>query len=389
MKTSGGPVAVIGGGIVGSSIAWHLADRGMETILIDRGGASHGASTASFSSIGAFDEPGRDLYLLKTAAMSSWRRWEKRLGDDVGLRWDGDIRWEREPESARALTRKVWSARDRGYPVELISPAKLTQRLPAASPGKVEVASLAWEDGHVEPNLVIEAVRRDLHAGGHTVIIGQAKLAIAEDSIEVVIGDEKIVPGSVVLAAGPETADFASAIGFDIAMKPSPGLMVETKPVPEFVRGIVYAPGDPGPRIHLRQRKEGRVLVGEGTQETLASAPTVEHGWVLLRQAARYFPALVGVEIERVMVEWRPMPADEVPIVGPVPSLPSVFLATMHSGVTLAAVVGELVAQEIAEGTIGDRLTPFRPERFAQQRTQLLVDIESAFGGIGPEIYWG
>jgi glycine/D-amino acid oxidase-like deaminating enzyme len=389
MKKHGRPVAVVGGGIVGSSIAWHLVDRGIETILIDRGGSSYGASTASFASISALDEPGRDLYLLKTAGMSGWRQWDQKLGEDVGLRWDGDVRWEKETEPSQALIKKVSSARDRGYPVELISAAKLSQRLPAANPGEVEAASLAWEDGHVEPSLVIERVRRDLNAGGHTVILGEAKLVVAEDSIELRVADEKIVPSSIVLAAGPETADFAAAIGFDVLMKPSPGLMVETKAIPELVRGIVYSPGGPGPRVHLRQRKDGRVLIGEGTQSTVASTPTVEHGAVLLRQAARYFPDLENVEIERVMVEWRPMPADEVPIVGPVPSLPSFFLATMHSGVTLAAVVGELVAQEIAEGTIGNRLTPFRPERFVQQRTQLLLDIESAFGGMGPEIYLG
>jgi hypothetical protein len=62
---------------------------------------------------------------------------------------------------------------------------------------------------------------------------------------------------------------------------------------------VVYLPGDPGPPVHLRQRQDGSVLVGERSQETVAADPSEEHAHALLAQAARFFPALRGVPVRR------------------------------------------------------------------------------------------
>ena len=63
-----------------------------------------------------------------------------------------------------------------------------------------------------------------------------------------------------------------------------------------------------------------------------------------------FLPVLRGAHIARTLLAWRSMPADRLPIVGPVPGLDSLYLAVTHSGVTLAPVLGRLVADEIATG---------------------------------------
>jgi glycine/D-amino acid oxidase-like deaminating enzyme len=122
-------------------------------------------------------------------------------------------------------------------------------------------------------------------------------------------------------------------------------------------------------------------LVGEEELGRLipAADPSAEHAQALLAQAARFFPALAGVPVRRRIVAWRAMSADRLPIVGPVPWLDSLYLAVTHSGVTVAPALGRLVAQEVAAGEPDGLLASFRPGRFAERATRVLLEVESVF----------
>jgi glycine/D-amino acid oxidase-like deaminating enzyme len=73
------------------------------------------------------------------------------------------------------------------------------------------------------------------------------------------------------------------------------------------------------------------------------------------------------------------MPADRLPILGPLPWLDSLYVAVSHSGVTLAPVLGRLIAREVADQTADGLLSPFRPDRFAERTTRVLLEIESVY----------
>ena len=128
----------------------------------------------------------------------------------------------------------------------------------------------------------------------------------------------------------------------------------------------------------LRQLADGRVLIGERSQDFATENPTQGHASSLLRQAARYFPALREVEIAHFNVEWRPMPGDRMPVIGPAPE-PALYIAVMHSGVTLAPSVGDLVASDLLERRVAPRLEPFRPARFEERSVQVTLDLEDIF----------
>jgi glycine/D-amino acid oxidase-like deaminating enzyme len=119
--------------------------------------------------------------------------------------------------------------------------------------------------------------------------------------------------------------------------------------------------------------------VGERSQETVAADPGMRHARALLAQAARFFPVLSGVPVERWWLAWRAMPADRLPIVGPLPWLEGLYLAVSHSGVTLAPALGRLVAGEVAEETADGLLAPFRPGRFAERTARVMLEVESVF----------
>jgi glycine/D-amino acid oxidase-like deaminating enzyme len=156
-------------------------------------------------------------------------------------------------------------------------------------------------------------------------------------------------------------------------------MLAQTRPLPPLTDRVVYVPGGPGPAVHLRQRADGSVLVGEGTQETTVTDPGLAHARALVSQAARFFPVLAGVGVDRWWLAYRAMPSDRLPIVGRLPWVEGLYLAVSHSGVTLAPVLGRLIAGEVATGSADGLLAPFRPARFAERVTRVLLEVESVF----------
>jgi FAD dependent oxidoreductase len=92
-------VVVVGAGIVGSAIAVHLADHGIRPVVVDPDRPAQGASVSSFASLSAFGKDPVASYELACGGMASWSRWAERLGGDVGLRRDGEVRWAGDPQA--------------------------------------------------------------------------------------------------------------------------------------------------------------------------------------------------------------------------------------------------------------------------------------------------
>jgi len=379
VNRNGGEVVVIGAGILGCSVAVHLVERGLQPVLIDPERPGQGTSTGSFASISAFGKDPADYYQLACAGMSGWPRFAVRLGREIGLRRAGELHWTSDPEQGEQLARMVADARGRGYSIRLIDQAELARLLPDARLGSVTAACFAPNDGQVEPPLVLAACRALLDEVGVRFLGGRARVHLDDDGVRVEVGGEELRPRTTVLAAGAEAVQVAAAVGLEVPTVASPGMLVQTRPLPPITDRVVYLPGGPGPAVHLRQRADGSVLVGEGSQETPAADPGRHHAQLLLAQAARFLPALASVPVDRWWLAWRAMPADRLPIVGPLPWLEALYLVVSHSGVTLAPVLGRLVAAEVAEQTADGLLAPFRPSRFAERATRVMLEVESVF----------
>jgi glycine/D-amino acid oxidase-like deaminating enzyme len=378
-RTAAGEVVVIGAGILGCSIAVHLVDRGVRPVLVDPERPGQGTSTGSFASISAFGKDPAAWFQLACAGMSGWPRFAGRIGGDVGLRRAGEVRFAGDPEGGRRLARQVSDARGRGYPVRLIDAEELARLLPGAQLGEVAAACFAPNDGQVEPALVLAACRRVLAEADVRFVTGRARAQLDDDGMRIEVGDEILHPRTAVLAAGAESVQVAAAVGLEVPTVASPGMLAQTRPLPPLTDRVVYLPGGPGPAVHLRQRADGSVLVGERTQETPVTNPGLDHARALVAQAARFLPALGGAGVDKWWLAWRAMPSDRLPIVGPLPWLEGLYLAVCHSGVTVAPALGRLVADEVATQSADGLLAPFRPGRFAERATRVLLEVESVF----------
>ena len=372
-------VAVIGAGILGAAIAWRLARRGVRVVLIEKGQPGHGASSHSFAWINAGAKEPIGYHNLNRRSLEMWGRFAAAIGDDgdpgsVGLRWGGKVSWESDPVAAEALVARVRQLQSWGYPSRLIEAGELKRLEPGLNIGPVAVAEYSPNEGQVEPQMVVDACLRRL-GEMDCEVYADAEVDGFEQSDDgrvhgVVTAAGSVKVDAVVVAVGTDTTRLAAWAGVNVPQAESPGVVIRTNPLLPLLHNVpvVYAPplGDGRREIHLRQCADGRLMIGEGDQESLAQDDSQAHADDLLARAGRYLPGLDGAQAVPVPVGWRPMPLDGYPVMGYAAEAPNVYVALTHSGVTLAPALSQLAAQEIYDGTPADAvLGPYRPQRFA------------------------
>tara|TARA_B100000749_G_scaffold208611_1_gene163622 strand:+ start:103 stop:459 length:357 start_codon:yes stop_codon:yes gene_type:complete len=115
----------------------------------------------------------------------------------------------------------------------------------------------------------------------------------------------------------------------------------------------------------MKQKVDGRVVVGAGFEGSPGTDHSREAGERILEKAARFLPALGTVDLDQVTLGWRPLPKDGHPVIGFPEHSPNIYLTVMHSGMTLAPVIGRLAAIEILDQVQVDLLEHYRLTRFA------------------------
>ena len=372
-------VAVIGGGIMGAAIAWQLARRSVQVTLLDRSQPGHGASSHSFAWINAGTKEPVGYHNLNRRSLEMWPRFAAAIGDDgdpgsVGLRWGGKVSWESDPSAAQRLAGRVRQLQSWGYPTRLIDAGELKTLEPALEIGPVAAAEYSPNEGQVEPQMVVDACLRRLEEMGCEIAADTEVCGFEQGADGRVTGllttSGQRDTDAVVMAAGTETTRLAALAGVNVPQAESPGVVIRTNPLPALLNNVpvVYAPAleDGRREIHIRQCADGRLMIGEGDQESLAEDDSQAHADDLLARARRYLPGIGGAEAIPVPVGWRPMPLDGYPVMGFAAEAPNLYVALTHSGVTLAPALSELAAQEICDGTPAEAvLGPYRPQRFA------------------------
>jgi glycine/D-amino acid oxidase-like deaminating enzyme len=366
-------VIVVGAGIVGASIAYHLSRRkDVAVTVLERDEPCAGASGHSFAWLNSFGKDPVSYHHFNRRSMDIWDRFARRLGMDLDLHWGGELRWEWAPERVEALRKRIVQLQGWGYPIRIISSDELCELEPGLSLGPVEIASFSEIDGRVDPLKVIEAcLQRACEAGAavHTHTPVNELCLDRGGRIEAVnTPNGEIGCDVVVLANGTDTTELAATAGVHIPQQHSPGVVVRTDPQPPILQNVsvLHLPPIDQDRheIHLRQSADGTLAIGQGSQESVDQDDSQEHADDLLSRAVHYIPTLAGARAIPTPVGYRPMPIDELPVIGFCDAAPNLYIALMHSGVTLAPLVGELAAVEIVDGARAEMLAPYRPERF-------------------------
>lgn len=363
---------IVGAGIIGASIAYYLSQRkGVAVTLLERDAPGGGASEHSFAWVNAFGKEPRDYHTLNRRSLDMWYRLAHQLDADIGIHYGGEMRWENDPERGMQLRQRIQQIQMWGYPCRLITRDEMLTLEPYLRPGTVEAASFSEADIHIETDKFINVcIQRACEAGAvvysNTNVVG---FTVHNDSITAVKTDDSEFPCDVVvLASGIQTTELASLAQMNIPQQRSPGIVIKTTPCDPILHNVavIHAPptDENHQHLHLRQLTDGSLRIGQGTQEGINRDDSQLHADTLLARAKAYLPAITDAEAIPTPVGYRPMPLDGFPVLGFAEAVPNLYTSLMHSGVTLAPLVGEMAALEIADNARIDWFAPYRPERF-------------------------
>jgi len=360
-------IGIVGGGILGSSLAYHLARRGAEVTLFEKSRPAAGATQNSFAWVNAtFQKRPLHYHHLSRMSALAYRHLERELGGDLEVQWGGSLEWYGVSDRARWLRRQVVEKEAWGYPTRLIDVEEFQKLEPNVEPGDVLAASYTEQEGSIDPVKTTEALLAHAKAQGAHI-----EYPCEVTGIDLKWGRLKGVQttaGSfdldvLVVAAGVDTPKLGSMVGIDVPLVESPGFLAHTKPADRIIGLVVLSPG-----AHMKQKLDGRLVAGMG----FGSAPITERsdaeGEKVLASGAQFLPKLRQLELERVTLGYRPLPRDGFPVIGFPKGVPDVYFTVMHSGVTLCPIVGRLASLEILEGVDVELLKNYRYDRFEKKR---------------------
>jgi glycine/D-amino acid oxidase-like deaminating enzyme len=349
---------VVGSGMIGASVAYHLVVRGAEVTVVTGDHPGGIATAASFAWINAAPGNSRSYFEFRLKAILDWHRLKDELDGSLKMNCNGSLWWEDDMKTVEEKTRESTSW---GYPMRTVSKAEAREREPSLRQHPDRSVYSAIE-GSVPPLQTARLLLNRAVAGGaavHTdtvlaLTVGRGRVTGVRTLTGFIEADE------VILAVGEASKVLSADVGVVLPMANRAGFLALSTPRTPLLHGIVLAP-----RVHMRQCVDGRIVVGSDFGGS-AVPDDPNHEAERLIGAARELLVDDGLCLESFTLGVRPIPADDLPIVGPAPGLPGLYLAVMHSGITLAPLVGRLSAEEIVSGHALNVLEPYRLDRFTR-----------------------
>jgi len=357
----GQSIVIIGAGIIGAATALQLARAGHKVRVISAGPPA--ATSAAFGWINASFYLDADHHRLRAEGIAAWHRLAATL--PVGVTWPGCLCWDMDGSE---MEQTFTALRSFDYPVEMLTKLQIAAMEPALQAPPAQALFFPTEGAAHSADIPGQLLRA-AQALGAQVIGNAAVTAIAmqgDRAVGVQTADGVIPADQVIIAAGTGTTMLAETAGHSVPLAHRPAYVLRTPPVGQLLNRILATPlGE------IRQEPNGQILMPlavnhqSDTTAELGATPDAAADDAMTRLRAM-FTGLDDVTWSDVIRAERPVPADDLPVAGALGA--GLYVAVMHSGITLGPVMAELIAKDIV-GTLDNAgaamLAPYRPHRFA------------------------
>jgi glycine/D-amino acid oxidase-like deaminating enzyme len=358
-------VVVVGAGAIGACIGYQTARAGADVTVVERRFPGAGTTSATFATLGALAQSPRTFHDLHFRGIAA----HERLANALGGQWlhlDGALFWDEEHHAAERLEAAVRQERAWGGDIRELSPGEVSDLEPDLSiAGRVGVVYRAPRDGWLRgPELASAIVAAAVERHGARYVRGT--VSAIEPGVQVHLANgTRLAADVVVNAAGPDARRVAGLAGVDLALGRFVGAVVVSEPSTTRLTHLLKSTS-----TRVRPDGEGRLVFygdtfGAGRAEDAQPDRQDPLGENAIAAARAVLPSLAGVHAESILVGVRAEPLDGLPITGAQAGAPAVYHAVTRSGITLAAILGELVAADLAGATRD--LDPYRPGRLAPQ----------------------
>jgi len=372
MSASSADVVIVGGGVIGLSIARALALRGVsDVMLIERGQPGAEASWAAGGILAPQVESDRadDFFSLAAAGRDLYPAFAESLKDETGIDVELDLTGTlclgfTEKDEAELQSRFDWQSKAR-LSIEWLSGDEARRQEPCISQ-QVRYALRLPNDYQVENRRLIEALVKANEKLGVRLITDRhvSELLIENEKVRGVETSNGFVATSVVvLAAGAWTSQINSSLALP-QLEPVRGQMLCYETRPRIARHVIYSSSG-----YLVPRRDGRLLAGSTTEWVGFDKRVTDEGVRAIKSMAiEIAPTLAQLTPVDSWAGFRPRATDDLPVLGPCEEIAGLFYATGHyrNGILLAPITAQLIAAAIVDGATSPMPAAFSPDRFRE-----------------------
>ncbi|WP_397324964.1 NAD(P)/FAD-dependent oxidoreductase [Pantoea agglomerans] len=338
-------IVIVGAGITGASIAWHLAHLEFDVTIIEKNMPASGATGSAFgwlTGVVCYDAP--DVF-LRRAAIADWHRLEEQI-PELQISWSGSLKYGAMSQTCQPEER-------------FFDTAEIASLEPALPPSEARYAA---KDGAID---AIEATRilldracgKGVELQNQTTVTG---LCMTKGKVTSVLTSQgQLEADCVVLACGTGISALTKLMGAPVPVLASPAVLLRFA-IPQCVVTTLIAVDD----IEVRHARNGDLLAAEDYPANGSVRETVIAAQASVRSRLR---GAESASLTQYSIGKHPVPQDGYPVLGFTDESESVYVAVMHPAVTCAATIGRLVSEELRNGKNHEIPESYRLSRFRKK----------------------
>ncbi len=367
-------VVVAGGGLIGMSVAWRCAQKGLRVTVVDAD-PTRGAGQAAAGMLAPVAETAYGEERLLGLARASLKQYpafvaelQQATGVDVALRTAGTLQVGFDADDTRALDELHAFHLELGLPAERLTPTQ-ARRVEPSLTTRVRGAVRIPSDHSVDARAVRDALAIAAREAGATVLTTGVEALVTADGRATglrLANGTTVSAGTVVLALGAWSASLPGVPALPV--RPVKGQILRLRKAGGLIDGTVRALVR-GRAVYLVPLRDDQLIIGATVEEQGFDWSVTAGGvYELLRDAIEVVPGVTECELVETLVRFRPGTPDNAPLLGD-SDLPGLVLATGHyrNGVLLAPVTGEAIADLVADGALPEAARGFGPDRFRER----------------------